>query len=118
MYAEARKTNKRNNQGIINSMESMFWGDTLLTTIHLPDLSENMLNLSNLNHAFRECRNLESITIGGNTLPKTITGMNSTYWKDYKLKNVIPIPVTSMIPTYAFISLLCMISPNLPRTKK
>ena len=76
----------------VNSMDSMFWGDTLLTTIHLPDLSENMLNLSNLNHAFRECRNLESITIGGNTLPKTITGMNSTYWKDYKLTNVIPIP--------------------------
>ena len=35
-----------------------------------------------------------------------------------EIKNVIPIPVTSMIPTYAFISLLCMISPNLPRTKK
>ena len=76
----------------VANMNGMFWGDTLLTTIHLPDLSESMLNLSSLDHAFRECSNLESITIGGNTLPKTITGMNGTYWKDYKLKNVIPIP--------------------------
>ena len=70
--------------GFLRSCES-------LTSVHLPDIGRDH-PLQEIGSGFSGCKSLETITIGGETLPIGLRNMSYLYSQCELLTNVIPIP--------------------------
>ena len=75
----------------MTNMNYMFYQDYALTTLDFPDIGEDMLSFSTMRSAFERCTSLTSITIGGNTLPNTLTDMRYAFGTT-ALSEPLPIP--------------------------
>ena len=62
-----------------------------LTSVHLPDIGRDH-PLQEVGSGFSGCKSLETITIGGETLPIGLRNMSYLYSQCELLTNVIPIP--------------------------
>lgn len=75
----------------LQRMSGFIRGCNSLTELHLEDITEET-PIEYMDNAFRDCANLTKVTIGGNTLPPTLTTMEYLYYNSPKITTLIPLP--------------------------